>query len=238
MTAEASGHSLLEQRSCRSEANEKLILALPKGRILKEAAAAARARRHRARAGLRRPEARQLRFATNHPDLDIIRVRTLRRRDLRRLRRRPARHRRQRRADGVRLSRDLRAARSRHRPLPAGRRRAGRDGGQRRSRALEPRARRHQVSRGDAPPLRRARRAGRVHQAHRRDGAGAVARPQPSHRRSGRPGRTLQGQRPGRDRAHRRHHLAPHRQPRRAQDAAASGSAAGSTASARSARAA
>ena len=174
-----------------SEANEKLILALPKGRILKEAAPLF------ARAGIEPepafadPEARQLRFTTNHPDLDIIRVRSLRRRDLRGLRRRPARHRRRRRADGVRLSRDLRADRSRHRPLPAGRRRAGRDGGQRRSAALEPRAHRHQVSRGDAPPLRRARRAGRVREALRRDGAGAVARPQPSHRRSGRPGRTL-----------------------------------------------
>lgn len=56
-------------------ANEKLVLALPKGRILKELTPLL------ARAGIE-PEpafadddARQLRFATNHPQLDIIRVR-------------------------------------------------------------------------------------------------------------------------------------------------------------------
>ena len=43
-------------------------------------------------------------------------------------------------------------------------------------RQLEPCPRRHQISRGHAPPLRRARRAGRMHQAERRDGAGAAAR--------------------------------------------------------------
>ena len=59
-----------------SQANEKLILALPKGRILREAAPLL------ARAGIEPerafadPDARQLRFATNHPDLDIIRVRS------------------------------------------------------------------------------------------------------------------------------------------------------------------
>ena len=59
-----------------SEANEKLILALPKGRIFKEAAPLF------ARAGIEPesafadPDARQLRFTTNHADLDIIRVRS------------------------------------------------------------------------------------------------------------------------------------------------------------------
>jgi len=59
-----------------SEANEKLILALPKGRIFKEAAPLF------ARAGIEPesafadPDARQLRFTTNHDDLDIIRVRS------------------------------------------------------------------------------------------------------------------------------------------------------------------
>jgi len=59
-----------------SEANEKLILALPKGRILKEAAPLF------ARVGIEPepafadPGARQLRFTTNHADLDIIRVRS------------------------------------------------------------------------------------------------------------------------------------------------------------------
>jgi ATP phosphoribosyltransferase len=55
--------------------NEKLILALPKGRILKEVMPVL------ARAGIEPeaefadPESRLLRFATNHPGLDIIRVR-------------------------------------------------------------------------------------------------------------------------------------------------------------------
>src|SRR5262245_62620448 len=58
------------------EANEKLILALPKGRIHGEAVPLF------ARAGIEPepafadPEARQLRFTTNHADLDIIRVRS------------------------------------------------------------------------------------------------------------------------------------------------------------------
>ncbi len=57
-------------------ANEALVLALPKGRILRELTPLL------ARAGIE-PEAafadlgaRQLRFATNHPGLDIIRVRS------------------------------------------------------------------------------------------------------------------------------------------------------------------
>ena len=56
--------------------NEKLVLALPKGRILQELGPVL------ARAGIR-PEpafadegARQLRFATEDPGLDIIRVRS------------------------------------------------------------------------------------------------------------------------------------------------------------------
>ena len=57
-------------------ANEKLVLALPKGRILKEVLPVL------ARAGIE-PEpafgdndARQLRFATNRPEMDVIRVRS------------------------------------------------------------------------------------------------------------------------------------------------------------------
>ena len=58
-----------------SEANEKLILAVPKGRILKEAAPLF------ARAGIEPepafadPGARQLRFATSVPGIDIVRTR-------------------------------------------------------------------------------------------------------------------------------------------------------------------
>ena len=100
----------------------------------------------------------------------------LRRRDVRRVRRGPARGRRQRRADGIRLFRDLRAARSRYRALPYGGGGAGRVGRARGPAQLEPPARRDQIPRDHPPPFRGARRAGRVHQAERRDGAGAAAR--------------------------------------------------------------
>lgn len=59
-----------------SDANEKLILALPKGRILKEAGPVFAAAGIVPEAAFADPDARQLRFATNHPDLDIIRVRS------------------------------------------------------------------------------------------------------------------------------------------------------------------
>ncbi|HEX6980899.1 MAG TPA: ATP phosphoribosyltransferase [Alphaproteobacteria bacterium] len=57
-------------------ANEKLVLALPNGRILTEVMPLLR------RAGIEpepefdNPATRQLRFATNHPELDIIRTRS------------------------------------------------------------------------------------------------------------------------------------------------------------------
>ena len=60
----------------RSEANEKLILAVPKGRILKEAAPLLAATDIAPEKAFADPDSRQLRFATNHPDLDIIRVRS------------------------------------------------------------------------------------------------------------------------------------------------------------------
>lgn len=56
--------------------NEKLVLALPKGRILKEAAPLLAAAGIEAEAAFSDPDSRQLRFATNHPGLDIIRVRS------------------------------------------------------------------------------------------------------------------------------------------------------------------
>ena len=59
-----------------SEANEKLILALPKGRILKEATPLFARAGIEPEAAFADPEARQLRFTTNHADLDIIRVRS------------------------------------------------------------------------------------------------------------------------------------------------------------------
>ncbi|MBS0522038.1 MAG: ATP phosphoribosyltransferase [Proteobacteria bacterium] len=60
----------------RSEANEKLILALPKGRILKEAGPLLAAARIEPEPAFGDPDSRLLRFTTNHPDLDIIRVRS------------------------------------------------------------------------------------------------------------------------------------------------------------------
>lgn len=60
----------------QSEANEKLILAVPKGRILKEAAPLLTAADIKPEKAFADPDSRQLRFATNHPDLDIIRVRS------------------------------------------------------------------------------------------------------------------------------------------------------------------
>jgi ATP phosphoribosyltransferase len=57
------------------QVNEKLVLALPKGRILSEVLPVVR------RAGIEiehafdDPDARQLRFVTNRPELDVIRVR-------------------------------------------------------------------------------------------------------------------------------------------------------------------
>ncbi|MGE0660494.1 MAG: ATP phosphoribosyltransferase [Reyranellaceae bacterium] len=56
--------------------NEKLVLALPKGRILKEAAPILADAGIVAEPAFADPDSRQLRFSTNHPELDIIRVRS------------------------------------------------------------------------------------------------------------------------------------------------------------------
>lgn len=64
-----------DRRGLRDKVTKKLVMALPKGRILAEVLPLL------ARAGIEpEPEfanenSRQLRFATNHPDLDFIRVR-------------------------------------------------------------------------------------------------------------------------------------------------------------------
>jgi ATP phosphoribosyltransferase len=55
--------------------NDKLILALPKGRILDEAMPLVRAAGIEPEAEFDNPASRALRFATNHPHIDIIRVR-------------------------------------------------------------------------------------------------------------------------------------------------------------------
>jgi hypothetical protein len=57
-------------------ANEKLVLALPKGRILKELAPLLRRAGVRPEPAFDDEDARQLRFATDDPGLDIIRVRS------------------------------------------------------------------------------------------------------------------------------------------------------------------
>jgi ATP phosphoribosyltransferase len=55
--------------------NETLILALPKGRILGEVMPVVRRAGIAIEAAFDDPDSRQLRFSTNHPGLDVIRVR-------------------------------------------------------------------------------------------------------------------------------------------------------------------
>lgn len=55
---------------------DKLVLALPKGRILDEAMPLVRAAGIEPEPAFDDPKSRQLRFATNHPHIDIIRVRS------------------------------------------------------------------------------------------------------------------------------------------------------------------
>jgi len=59
-----------------TSAKEKLVLALPKGRILKEVMPLVRAAGIEPEAAFDDDSARQLRFTTNRDDLDIIRVRS------------------------------------------------------------------------------------------------------------------------------------------------------------------
>ncbi len=54
----------------------KLVLALPKGRILEEVMPIVRAAGIEPEAAFDDPKSRALRFSTNHPELDIIRVRS------------------------------------------------------------------------------------------------------------------------------------------------------------------
>lgn len=61
--------------SSKSE-NDALILALPKGRILKEVMPIIRAAGIEPEADFDDPKSRKLTFTTNHPDLKIIRVRS------------------------------------------------------------------------------------------------------------------------------------------------------------------
>ena len=56
--------------------NEKIVLALPKGRILKEVMPLVRAAGIEPEAAFDDKHARQLRFTTNHKSVDIIRVRS------------------------------------------------------------------------------------------------------------------------------------------------------------------
>lgn len=57
-------------------ANEKIVLALPKGRILKEVMPLVRRAGIEPEAAFDDPDARQLRFTTNRAEIDIIRVRS------------------------------------------------------------------------------------------------------------------------------------------------------------------
>lgn len=55
---------------------DKLVIALPKGRILKEAMPLVCATGIEPEPAFKDPQARQLRFSTSHPDVDLIRVRS------------------------------------------------------------------------------------------------------------------------------------------------------------------
>ena len=57
-------------------AQEKIVLALPKGRILEEVMPLVRRAGIEPEAAFDDPKSRQLRFATNHPEVDVIRVRS------------------------------------------------------------------------------------------------------------------------------------------------------------------
>ena len=59
-----------------TSANEKLVLALPKGRILAEVMALVRRAGIEPEPAFTDEDSRQLRFATNRPELDIVRVRS------------------------------------------------------------------------------------------------------------------------------------------------------------------
>lgn len=56
--------------------DDKLVIALPKGRILEEAMPLVRAAGIEPEADFDNPKSRALRFSTNHPHIDIIRVRS------------------------------------------------------------------------------------------------------------------------------------------------------------------
>ena len=58
------------------QTNEPLVLALPKGRILDEVIGLVKRAGIEPEPAFDDPDARQLRFATNRPDLFIIRVRS------------------------------------------------------------------------------------------------------------------------------------------------------------------
>jgi ATP phosphoribosyltransferase len=70
------GEVILTERTLIVSANEKIVLALPKGRILKEVMPLVRSAGIEPEAAFDDPDARQLRFTTNRPEVDIIRVRS------------------------------------------------------------------------------------------------------------------------------------------------------------------
>jgi ATP phosphoribosyltransferase len=63
-------------RKLPAAADESLVLALPKGRILVEVMPLLRRAGIEAEAAFADPDSRQLRFRTNHPEIEIIRVRS------------------------------------------------------------------------------------------------------------------------------------------------------------------
>jgi ATP phosphoribosyltransferase len=69
------GRGRFFEESVTVRGNEKLVLALPKGRILGEVLPVVRRAGIEIERAFEDPDSRQLRFATSHPGLDVIRVR-------------------------------------------------------------------------------------------------------------------------------------------------------------------
>ncbi len=200
--------------------DDRLILALPNGRILAEVMPLLRRMGVEPEPAFEDPASRRLRFATSEPGLDLIRVRSF---DV---------------ATFVAFgAAQLGVAGNdvlmefdyseiyapldlEDRALPYRRRRDDRLGRARGRQSAEPYQGSDKVPGDHAPSLRRARGPGGMHQAQWRNRAGAAPGPVPPYRRSGPDRRDIEGERAGRNRAHRRGQLAADRQPPGAEDAA------------------
>ena len=206
-----------------AEVDDRLILALPNGRILAEVMPLLRRAGVEPEPAFEDPASRRLRFATSEPDLDLIRVRSF---DV---------------ATFVAFgAAQLGVAGNDvlmefdyseiYAPLDleighchiavAATDRLGRARGRQ---SAEPYQGRDKVPGDHAPPFRRARDPGGMHQAQRRDRAGAAPGPVPPYHRSGPDRRDIESERTCRNRADRRGQLTADRQPPGAEDQARGG---------------